>query len=39
MSGGFGITADMKAEGVYEIALKAVIGDVTLMDRFSHEIK
>jgi hypothetical protein len=39
MSGGFGITADMKAKGVYEIVLKAVIGDVTLMDRFSHEIK
>jgi hypothetical protein len=39
MSGGFGITADMTAKGVYEIVLKAVIGDVTLMDRFSHEIK
>lgn len=38
MSGGFGITADMKAKGVYEIVLKAVIGDVTLMDRFSHEM-
>ena len=38
MSGGFGITADMKAKGVYEIALKAVIGDVTLMDRFIHEM-
>ncbi len=39
MSGGFGITADMKAKGVYEIVLKAVIGEVTLMDRFSHEMK
>ena len=39
MSQGFGITADMKAEGVYEIAVKAVTGDVTLMDRFSHEIR
>ncbi len=29
MSGGFGITADMKAKGAYEIALKAVIGEVT----------
>jgi hypothetical protein len=38
MSGGFGITADMKAKGVYEIALKAVFGDVTLMDRFTHEV-
>jgi hypothetical protein len=38
MSGGFGITADMKSKGVYEIALKAVIGEVTLMDRFSHEM-
>jgi hypothetical protein len=39
MSQGFGITADMKARGVYEITVKAVIGDVTLMDRFSHEMK
>lgn len=39
MSGGFGITADMKAKGEYEIALKAVIGDITLMDRFTHEMK
>ncbi|MDT8378420.1 MAG: hypothetical protein RQ739_05960 [Desulfotignum sp.] len=39
MSQGFGITADMKAKGVYEIVVKAVIGDVTLMDRFSHEMK
>jgi hypothetical protein len=38
MSGGFGITADMKAKGAYEISLKAVIGDVTLMDRFTHEM-
>ena len=39
MSQGFGITADMKAKGGYEIALKAVIDDVTLMDRFSYEMK
>jgi hypothetical protein len=39
MSGGFGITADMKAKGMYEITVKAVIGEVTLMDRFSHEMK
>jgi hypothetical protein len=39
MSQGFGITADMKAKGVYEITVKAVTGDVTLMDRFSHEMK
>jgi hypothetical protein len=39
MSKGFGITADMKAKGVYEIAVKAVVDDVTLMDRFSHEMK
>lgn len=39
MSKGFGITADMKAKGVYEITAKAVINDVTLMDRFSHEMK
>jgi hypothetical protein len=38
MSKGFGITADMKAKGVYEITLKAVIGDFTLMDRFTHEM-
>ncbi|HKL01966.1 MAG TPA: hypothetical protein VJ943_17070 [Desulfotignum sp.] len=38
MGQGFGITADMQAKGGYEIALKAVIGDVTLMDRFSHEM-
>ncbi|MCF8090199.1 MAG: hypothetical protein K9L23_19325 [Desulfotignum sp.] len=39
MSKGFGITADMKAKGVYKIAVKAVVDDVTLMDRFSHEMK
>ncbi len=39
MSKGFGITADMKAKGVYEIAVKAVVDDVTLMDRFNHEMK
>jgi len=39
MSKGFGITADMKAKGVYEIVAKAVVDDVTLMDRFSHEMK
>jgi hypothetical protein len=39
MSKGFGITADMKAKGVYEIMVKAVVDDVTLMDRFSHEMK
>jgi hypothetical protein len=38
MSQGFGITADMKAKGEYEITVKAVIGDVTLMDRFTHEM-
>lgn len=39
MSKGFGITADMKEKGVYEVAVKAVVDDVTLMDRFSHEMK
>ncbi len=39
MSKGFGITADMRAKGVYEITAKAVINDVTIMDRFSHEMK
>lgn len=39
MSKGFGITADMKAKGVYEITTKAVINGVTLMDKFSHEMK
>ncbi len=39
MSKGFGITADMKAKGMYEIAVKAVVDDVTLMDRFSHEMQ
>ncbi|MFO7913803.1 MAG: hypothetical protein R6V15_16740 [Desulfotignum sp.] len=39
MSKGFGITADMKAKGVYEIVAKAVVDNVTLMDRFSHEMK
>ncbi|MCF8093275.1 MAG: hypothetical protein K9K21_07935 [Desulfotignum sp.] len=39
MSKGFGITADMKAKGVYEITTKAVVDDVTLMDRFSHEMQ
>lgn len=39
MSEGFGITADMKVKGVYEIVVKAVVEDITLMDRFSYEIK
>lgn len=39
MSKGFGITADMKAKGVYEIAAKAVIDGVTLVDRFNHEMQ
>ena len=39
MSQGFGITADMKVKGEYEITVKAVIDDVTLMDRFNHEMK
>ena len=39
MSKGFGITADMKAKGMYEIAVKAVVDDVALMDRFNHEMK
>ena len=39
MSKGFGITADMKAKGVYEITAKAVFDDLTLMDRFSHEVQ
>ena len=39
MSKGFGITADMKAKGVYEITAKAVVDDVTLMDRFNHEVQ
>ena len=39
MSKGFGITADMKAKGVYEITTKAVINGVTLMDKFSHKMK
>ncbi|MDZ7666906.1 MAG: hypothetical protein U5K27_16555 [Desulfotignum sp.] len=39
MSKGFGITADMKAKGVYEITTKAVINGITLMDKFSHEMK
>jgi len=39
MSKGFGITADMKKKGEYEIAVKAVFDGVTLMDRFSHEMK
>mgnify|MGYP006282023859 CR=1 FL=1 len=39
MSKGFGITADMKKKGEYEIAVKAVFDGVTLMDRFNHEMK
>ena len=39
MSKGFGIAADMKKKGEYEITVKAVVDDVTLMDRFSHEMK
>jgi len=39
MSQGFGITADMKQKGVYTITAKALVGDVKLMDKFTHEIK
>ncbi len=39
MSQGFGITADMKKKGVYTITAKALIGDVKLVDSFSHEMK
>ncbi|MBU0970214.1 MAG: hypothetical protein KKC20_06180 [Proteobacteria bacterium] len=39
MSKGFGITADMKKKGIYTITAKAVLGDVKLMDSFTHEMK
>ncbi len=39
MSKGFGITADMKNKGVYTIVTKAVLGEVKLMDKFTHEMK
>ncbi|HCY86233.1 MAG TPA: hypothetical protein DHV36_13955 [Desulfobacteraceae bacterium] len=39
MSEGFGITADMKKKGEYAITTKAVLGDVKLMDKFTHEMK
>lgn len=39
MSKGFGITADMKEKGTYQITAKAVMGETQIMDRFDHEIK
>ncbi len=39
MSEGFGITADMKKQGIYTIITKAVLGDVKLMDKFTYEMK
>lgn len=39
MSQGFGITADMKKKGRYTITTKALVGDVKLMDSFTHEIR
>ncbi|MBA3010953.1 MAG: hypothetical protein KKF12_20210 [Proteobacteria bacterium] len=39
MSKGFGITADMKKKGIYTITAKAILGDVKLMDSFTHEMK
>ena len=39
MSDGFGITADMKKKGVYSISVKAVLGDVKLLDKFTYEMK
>ncbi|WP_035235897.1 hypothetical protein [Desulfobacter vibrioformis] len=39
MGEGFGITADMKKEGIYTITTKAVLGDVNLMDKFTYETK
>jgi len=39
MSKGFGITADMKKKGVYSITAKALLGDVKIVDSFTHEMK
>lgn len=39
MSQGFGIMADMKKIGVYEITTHVAFNGVTLMDRFDHEMK
>ena len=39
MSEGFGITADMTKKGVYTITAKALLGDVKLVDSFTHEMK
>jgi len=39
MSKGFGITADMTKKGVYTITSKALLGDVKLVDSFTHEMK
>lgn len=39
MSKGFGITADMTKKGVYTISVKALLGDVKIMDSFTHEMK
>ena len=39
MSKGFGITADMKKRGRYQITAKAVMGETQIMDRFNHKIE
>ncbi|WP_022666234.1 hypothetical protein [Desulfospira joergensenii] len=39
MSKGFGITADMREKGTYTITTKAVLGDVKLMDTFTHQME
>jgi hypothetical protein len=39
MSRGFGTTADMMKKGVYNISMKAILGDKRIMDNFKHEMK
>lgn len=39
MHGGYGADIAFKEKGTYKIKTKAVIGDKTLTDEFSHEVK
>jgi len=39
MGEGFGADIDLKAKGAYKIKTKAVVGDKTLVDEFTYNVK
>jgi hypothetical protein len=39
MGGGYGADVILKAKGAYQIKTKAVVGDKTILDDFTHEVK